>query len=116
MPMKTSANRLIQDTHGQDFTNDGIEHTFAINYLHNFLLVLLLLQSMDKEHGRIVCIGSTQQFTDWLPNASHYPTEDQKTFFTTVDKLARGEAATESKVAAGIRRYAMSIVMRIMFM
>jgi NAD(P)-dependent dehydrogenase (short-subunit alcohol dehydrogenase family) len=40
------------------FTSDGIESTLAVNYLANFLLVLLLLKSMDPEHGRIVHISS----------------------------------------------------------
>lgn len=57
-------NAGVQET-TLNFTDDGIERTFAVNYLHQFLLVLLLLQSMDKEHGRIVVIGSTSIWTDW---------------------------------------------------
>lgn len=41
-----------------DDDNKGIDVTFAANYLGHWLLVLLLLESMDKEHGRIVVIGS----------------------------------------------------------
>lgn len=38
--------------------NDGVDVTFAANYLGHWLLVLLLLESMDREHGRIVVVGS----------------------------------------------------------
>ena len=31
--------------------------TFQVNYLSQFLLVLLLLQSLDKESGRIVIVS-----------------------------------------------------------
>ncbi|TGO52385.1 hypothetical protein BCON_0142g00110 [Botryotinia convoluta] len=43
---------------GQRITEDGYEKHFQVNYLANFLLVLLLLQSMDRENGRIVLISS----------------------------------------------------------
>lgn len=109
-------NAGIQETRQQDFTIDGIEHTFAVNYLYNFLLVLLLLGSMDKEHGRIVVIGTTTIDPDWAPNKGFYTTKEQKTFFTSVDRLARGEATIEDELKAGMRRYAMSKVMMVMFM
>lgn len=42
----------------QTWTSDGLDTTFAANYLGHWLLTLLLLQSMDKEGGRIVVLGS----------------------------------------------------------
>lgn len=45
-----------QTTHS--FTKDGFDMSFQVNYLSHFLLTLLLFQSMDKEHGRIVVLGS----------------------------------------------------------
>jgi NAD(P)-dependent dehydrogenase (short-subunit alcohol dehydrogenase family) len=42
----------------QRFTEDGFATMFMTNYLGNWLLVLLLLQSMDREIGRIVVLGS----------------------------------------------------------
>lgn len=51
-------NAAYQEHHTQDFTPDGFDMTFQCNYLSHWLLVLMLLQSMDKEHGRIVVVGS----------------------------------------------------------
>lgn len=39
-------------------TEDGLDMTFQVNHLANFLLTLLLLQSMDKRKGRILVLGS----------------------------------------------------------
>ncbi|RYP29809.1 hypothetical protein DL767_006550 [Monosporascus sp. MG133] len=47
-----------QELTTQTYTNDGFDMSFQANYLSHFLLTLLLLKSMDKEHGRIVVIGS----------------------------------------------------------
>lgn len=41
----------------QTFTEDGYDMTFQVNYLSQFLLVLLLLQSLDRQKGRIVIVG-----------------------------------------------------------
>ncbi len=51
-------NAAYQEHTTQDFTRDGFDMTFQCNYLSHWLLVLLLLQSMDKEHGRVVILGS----------------------------------------------------------
>lgn len=42
----------------QRFTHDGFAIVFMVNYLGHWLLVLLLLQSMDRAMGRIVVLGS----------------------------------------------------------
>lgn len=39
-------------------SEDGYEMSWQVNYLSNFILVLLLLQSMDKTNGRILIVGS----------------------------------------------------------
>lgn len=41
-------NAALQHVKGQTFTGDGMESNFAVNYLANFLLVLLL----SAEHGQ----------------------------------------------------------------
>ena len=45
-------NAAQQTFHGVQYTSGGIETTFGINYLANFLLVLLLLKSVDPEGGK----------------------------------------------------------------
>ncbi|TID21509.1 dehydrogenase/reductase [Venturia nashicola] len=99
-----------------DFTADGIERVFAVNYLHQFLLVLCLLQSMDAEWGRIVLIGSTSIFPDWWPNRAHYRSEEEKMAFTDVDEVAKGRRVVDGEFEAGQRRYGGSKVLMIMFM
>lgn len=48
----------FQDFGKQSWTQDGLDTTFAANYLGHWLLTLLLLGSMDKMCGRIIVIGS----------------------------------------------------------
>lgn len=40
------------------WVEDGLDTTWTVNYLSQWLLTLLLLGSMDREHGRIVVLGS----------------------------------------------------------
>lgn len=47
-----------QEHFDQNFTKDGFDMTFQASYLSHFLLTLLLLQSLDKEEGRVVVLGS----------------------------------------------------------
>lgn len=42
----------------ESFTKDGFEMAFQSNYLTHWLLTVKLLQSMDKNKGRIVVLGS----------------------------------------------------------
>ncbi|KAH7304288.1 putative short-chain dehydrogenase [Stachybotrys elegans] len=51
-------NAGFQDFGKQTWTPDGLDTTFAANYLGHWLLTLLLLKSIDKNAGRIVLIGS----------------------------------------------------------
>lgn len=39
-------------------SDDGFEMSWQVNFLANFVLSLLLLQSMDKREGRMLIIGS----------------------------------------------------------
>jgi NAD(P)-dependent dehydrogenase (short-subunit alcohol dehydrogenase family) len=55
----------------QTWTEDGLDTTFTVNYLGHWLLVMLLLQSMDLEKGRVVWISSFSHKYVWLP--SSYP-------------------------------------------
>jgi NAD(P)-dependent dehydrogenase (short-subunit alcohol dehydrogenase family) len=47
-----------QEMDEQRFTEEGLATVFVANYLGHWLLVLLLLRSMDRERGRIVVLGS----------------------------------------------------------
>ncbi|KAF2815332.1 NAD(P)-binding protein [Mytilinidion resinicola] len=114
-------NAAIQHTGGQTFTSEGLEETFAVNYLSNFLLILLLLQSMDKESGRIVIISSwTHDPLD--PRNNHVTDESHKTIFSSIDALAkppiedREGAGTWALWGAGMRRYGMSKTLMAMLM
>jgi NAD(P)-dependent dehydrogenase (short-subunit alcohol dehydrogenase family) len=57
---------IVSETYFKEFqgltpktmTEDGYETSWQVNYLANQLLALLLLQSMDKEKGRILIVGS----------------------------------------------------------
>lgn len=51
-------NAGYQELDAQRYTKDGFATVFVANYLGHWLLVLLLLQSMDQERGRIVVLGS----------------------------------------------------------
>ncbi|KAK7746351.1 hypothetical protein SLS53_002310 [Cytospora paraplurivora] len=89
------------------FTEDGFEAVWGINYLANFLLVLLLLRSMDKEHGRVVVVSS------WSHNpydhrnriSSHLTAEEHNTQYHDTESLARGVEYTDDGEKAGLRRY-----------
>ncbi|PHH65532.1 hypothetical protein CDD81_2312 [Ophiocordyceps australis] len=47
-----------QDFESLTMSTDGFEMTWQVNYLANMVLCLLLLQSLDRRHGRILMIGS----------------------------------------------------------
>lgn len=51
-------NAGYQESFTQTSTEDGFDMSFQVNYLSHFLLTLLLLESMDKKDGRVLCIGS----------------------------------------------------------
>lgn len=51
-------NAGYSDMGQEQLTEDGFDMSFASNYLGHWLLTLLLLQSMDRECGRIVVLGS----------------------------------------------------------
>lgn len=51
-------NAAHRDNQGQRSTKNGLDLAFATNYLGNWLLTLLLLESMDWSLGRIVVLGS----------------------------------------------------------
>ena len=110
-------NAALQHTKGQTFTNDGLESNFAVNYLANYLLVLLLLPSMDKEMGRIVFTSS------WSHDPSHllngFITEEKhKTIVNNIEDLAKPKESDKKgdEYNAGMRRYGMSKTLMVLWM
>ncbi|OBT73132.1 hypothetical protein VF21_08923 [Pseudogymnoascus sp. 05NY08] len=101
------------------FTQDdkdvkGFEMHFAVNYLANFLLTLLLLESMDREHGRIVYVSSWKHDPALKANQGHQP-EKLK---WDLEELAhpKGQAGAGDEAADATRRYGASKLGLVMFM
>lgn len=51
-------NAGVEEFATQSWTKDGLDVAFATNYLGHWLLTLLLLESMDRERGRVIWITS----------------------------------------------------------
>ena len=111
-------NAAVQDGKGQKFTEDGFESHFGINYLANFLLVLLLLQSMDKDEGRIIIVSSWSHDPHDARNSMFIRGEEDKTIWKEPDDLAYEKVVDEKgdEYPAGFRRYGRSKTLIIMFM
>ncbi|RYP62900.1 hypothetical protein DL770_009509 [Monosporascus sp. CRB-9-2] len=97
---------------GQTWTagsEGGFDMSFASNYLGHWLLTLLLLQSMDRECGRVVIIGSAAHDSSIPMIARHYPDEKWKTFIhDSTDPIAKGTWSTnidDPTYHSGFRRY-----------
>ncbi|KAK2610239.1 hypothetical protein N8I77_003689 [Diaporthe amygdali] len=115
-------NAGFQDFGKQSWTDDGLDTTFAANYLGHWLLTLLLLKSMDKEAGRIIVIGSQGHDTNDPRNARTRAFVDPK-YKTIVsdaagfDAIAKGTwspATEDAGFRGGFRRYAASKLFLVM--
>ncbi|KAL2060741.1 hypothetical protein VTL71DRAFT_9383 [Oculimacula yallundae] len=100
------------------FTKEGYEMAFGANYLANFVFVLDILQSMDKENGRIVFVSSwTHDSYDPQNNSPPiYKGEEFKTMFTSAEALSKGIEYTDDGWASGMRRYGASKLLGVMWM
>ncbi|KAI1374795.1 NAD(P)-binding protein [Hypoxylon crocopeplum] len=118
-----------QEHSSQVFTKDGFDMTFQSTYLSHFLLTLLLLQSMDKEKGRIVVLGSwTHDTTDPRNKVSTFgdsygPEEFHQIFSDpegSTEKIAKGTfgipAGKTEDPPAGFRRYGAAKLCQVMMM
>ncbi|KAJ4291702.1 hypothetical protein N0V90_009597 [Kalmusia sp. IMI 367209] len=103
-------NAGFQDFGKQSWTDDGLDTTFAANYLGHWLLTLLLLESMDRESGRIVLVGSqshdcleVDELTRRLRNASPYDkrNESGKAFVDEKYKTIVHDEASFEAIAKG---------------
>ncbi|KAI1307422.1 hypothetical protein F5Y03DRAFT_352189 [Xylaria venustula] len=100
----------------QSWLENGLDATWVVNYLSQWLLTLLLLQSMDRNQGRIVVLGSHihdphDDFNKGLMGG-HYDDDKWKTILgDDIEPIAKGtwspcgEGTAEH---AGLRRYGAS--------
>ncbi|KAI6091730.1 NAD(P)-binding protein [Hypoxylon rubiginosum] len=118
-----------QEHFDQNFTKDGFDMTFQASYLSHFLLTLLLLQSLDKEEGRVVVLGSwTHDTTDPRnkagPFGDSYVPEEFQMIFTdpegSTEPVAKGKwgvpAGRTDDPLAGFRRYGAGKLCEVMMM
>ncbi|KAF2966948.1 hypothetical protein GQX73_g6605 [Xylaria multiplex] len=99
----------------QTWNEDGLDTSFVVNYLSQWLLTLQLLQSMDRRTGRVVWISSWSQDPQDRHNVMNGSFDDAR--FKTIiadnlEPLATGtwSADKDDKTswAAGYRRYGAS--------
>ncbi|KAI1293252.1 hypothetical protein F5Y03DRAFT_332439 [Xylaria venustula] len=121
-------NAAWQEYTTHTLTDDGFDMTFQANHLSHFLLTLLLLKSLDKEHGRVVILGSWSHDTSDKRNTvpgiiRAYEDEKWNLIFkepVTTEPLARGKWSTPDDEPGsgdtGYRRYGASKLCEIMFM
>ncbi|KAI1427947.1 hypothetical protein F5Y12DRAFT_791071 [Xylaria sp. FL1777] len=94
-------NAAVNDMGKQSFTEDGFDMAFASNYLSHWVLMLLLLQSLDRKDGRIVVVGSACHDPHWAALSVNHPIhkmtgyyddENWKIFFKdhNIESIARG--------------------------
>lgn len=110
-------NATVWQADGQKFTTNGLEMNFAANYLAHFLLVLMLLDCMDKKEGRIIFTSSSAHDPFNSFNKAFITEESHKTVYNNTEILAHPPADQPGDEAnAGVRRYGMSKMLLIMFM
>lgn len=86
-----------------------------MNYLSNFLLVLLLLPSMDKR-GRIIGISSALHDAGHWMNRSRFP-EGKREMFGCMESVVKGEDGVGGvEEERAVRRYGRSKCLLVMFM
>ncbi|KAI1279655.1 hypothetical protein F5Y07DRAFT_357385 [Xylaria sp. FL0933] len=114
-------NAAVNDWGKQSLTEDGFDMAFQSNYLSHWVLMLLLLQSMDRNDGRIVVIGSACHDVNHPIHkiTGFYNDEDSKIFFKedNIESIARGTWCANNIVGpeiAGSRRYGVTKICAIM--
>ncbi|KAI1778633.1 NAD(P)-binding protein [Hypoxylon cercidicola] len=94
----------------QQWTEDGLDMSFVSNYLGHWLLTLMLLQSMDREMGRIVVLSSWSYDPNDKRNGP-IPEQWKTIFQDGTEPIARGTWSANSKDPSwrtGFRRYGAS--------
>ncbi|OTA97029.1 hypothetical protein M434DRAFT_392210 [Hypoxylon sp. CO27-5] len=100
----------------QTWVDGGLDATWAVNYLSQWLLTLLLLRSMDRENGRIVVLGSHlhdpyDEFNSGVMGG-YFDDDKWKTFLTdSIEPIAKGTWSSRQEDPSwqgGLRRYGAS--------
>ena len=102
----------VMQVGGKRTTEDGMEATFQINYLANFLLVMLLLPVMRRD-CRVIFLTSNLIYGERRPGASEVAKFHEyvaKLPYAVVAETGQGNAFAE-----GTARYAISKVLLSMF-
>lgn len=95
----------------QTFTEDGLDMTFVANYLGHWLLTIMLLQSMDRQTGRIVVLASWAHDPYDPQNKMSGQFADEKyrnIYFDNTDPIAMGTWSSPQEDPtwmSGHRRY-----------
>ncbi|KAF2853762.1 NAD(P)-binding protein [Plenodomus tracheiphilus IPT5] len=114
-------NAGYQEHAEQSFSSDGFDMSFQCNYLAHFLLTVMLLESMDREHGRIIVIGSsTHDALDPRNKVMGFFKGDEwKEIFHNTESLAKGTSSSAKEyptMQGGMRRYGAGKLCEVMFM
>lgn len=105
---------------GIDFVDSAsgssVESAFVVNYLANFLFLLLVLGAVDGKVGvRVLFMGSTTHDPKFISNVATYGPEKLILGQGGLERVAcGGDKATDFK--AGMRRYGRSKFCLITFM
>ncbi|KND89531.1 Short-chain dehydrogenase TIC 32, chloroplastic [Tolypocladium ophioglossoides CBS 100239] len=104
-------------------SGDGLEMTWQVNFLANLVLSLMLLQSMDKDEGRILILGSwahdSQDERNTMGGNAVYKDPKWQNLFPGPEALAKGTWSTPKDDASsdsGFRRYGASKLCAVMLM
>ncbi|KAK8113134.1 NAD(P)-binding protein [Apiospora sp. TS-2023a] len=114
-------NAGFQDFGKQTWTSQGLDTTFAANYLGHWLLTLLLLGSMSKVDGRVIYVGSeAHDPTDPKNTSRGFDNPKYKTIISNADSfhaIAKGTwspATEDAGFRGGYRRYGASKCFQVM--
>ncbi|KAK7954644.1 NAD(P)-binding protein [Apiospora saccharicola] len=107
----------------QLWTDEGFDVAFVSNYLGHWLLTMMLLESMDREAGLVIIMGSSSYYVE---HASHsfdgqYADKKWKLFFCddNLDAIVHGtwssnDDPTSLARQAGTRRYGVANMCNVM--
>lgn len=114
-PIRALLSKGVARCSGMCTTTDGYERTFAVNFLANALIPLLLLKSMDREVGRFVFMSRTAHDPNhWL----NQPIKPDQISWRDLELLAKSPLpdCRGDETNGGLRRYGASKLCLLMLM